>query len=91
MPGRGNEPYAQQTELGWGIVGNITNDEDDSDEIGDAVHRIANQSICAAQTHERACTFCVTTSAKEVINPQEIRRMMEWDFSESSEDHNPIS
>ena len=92
IPGQGNEPYGQRTELGWGIVGNITNKEIDTDNVEGIVLRIGSHPVIIIQKKcERACTFRVTKSAKEVINPWEIRRIMESDFSDFSVDHNPIS
>ena len=91
IPGRGNEPYALQTDLGWGIVGNVTSNEIDTDIVEGVAHRIVSQPITVVQNRERPCTFQVLKSVKEVINPQEIRRIMESDFSERSADRNPIS
>ena len=91
IPGQGDEPYAQRTELGWGIVGNINNKEIETDNVEGVVHRIISNPVTIGQNRERACTFHVTKSVKEIINPQEIRRIMESDFSERSADRNPIS
>ena len=56
------------------------------------MHRIISNPVTIGQNRERACTFHVTKSVKEIINPaQEIRHIMESDFSERSADRNPIS
>ena len=91
IPGRGNQPYAQKTELGWGIIGNVTNCELSADETSAVAHRLVTQPCVPTCGREGACTFQVVKQIKEVINPQQVRHMIELDFSKRNDDSSPIS
>lgn len=60
-----DEPYAQRTDLGWGIVGIVHADQDENDDpIGESHHILAKISTtkCNAQ-------ISLLTRIKEVITP----------------------
>ena len=80
-----------RSDLGWGIVGRISLhlDEEDTNEdrIGVSyrlytreVHEPPSTQIEAANLG-KACNFVLKTNVKEVINPFQIIKMFEMDFS----------
>ena len=83
ITGKGDDPYAIRTLLGWGIVGPVTplkellNDAAD-DEI--TCHRIVTQEIGQAKRIDSK--FVIDTRTKEVINPYQVKQMFELEFSE---------
>ena len=91
IPGCANEPYAQQTDLGWGIVGNVNEFTQVNDEPTGVAHRIVTHVAVPRGERERRCTFSIKKIVKEVINPQQIRQMMESDFSERSSEVQSLS
>ena len=88
IPGRGNEPYAQLTNLGWGIVGNVDGSYRNEEDVRGVVHRTVT---LVPESSKRGCTFAIKGTVKELINPQQVRQMMELDFSEGSKPTQPLS
>ena len=88
IPGRGNEPYAQLTNLGWGIVGNVDGSYRNEEDVRGVVHRTVT---LVPESSRRGCTFAIKGTIKELINPQQVRQMMELDFSEGSKPTQPLS
>ena len=97
IPGEGDSPYALRSDLGWGIIGKIyqplSREEGDEDEIG-VSHPVYTIEACelldpqvdAEGFHKKGCKFSVTTNVKEVINPFQVMKMFEMDFSEKRTD-----
>ena len=93
IPGEDDSPYALRSDLGWGINGTISQPlsegDGDEDEIG-VSHRIytceawkpPNPQVDAVEPSKRGCNFSVKTNVKEVINPFQVMKMFEMDFSE---------
>ena len=74
IPGNDNGPYAQRTELGWGIIGNVTksmrgqNEEQEGAEH--VTYRVTSRSATnSTLSQQKICYFWTKTSAKEIINP----------------------
>jgi hypothetical protein len=61
IPPEGNGPFAQKTDLGWGVVGLIGGDEN-------AAHDSCFSHICSLDSGSR---IALRTSSREVISPQE--------------------
>ena len=96
IPPSGNGPYAERTDLGWGIVGIIDPNQvevDMHDPIG-ASHRILTYNIPAqlsrsdvrddslgAKDVSNQIHVSLKTAVKEIITPLEVNRMMELDFN----------
>ena len=91
IPGRDNEPYAQLTDLGWGIIGNANEPCVEDGDLTAITHRVTTHIPVMTEESERSCTFAVKRVLKEVINPQQLRQMMESDFSERNNKEQPIS
>ena len=97
IPGEGDSPYALRSNLGWGIIGKtsqpLSGEDGDEDEIG-VSHRVYTIQACepfnpqvdAEVLNKRSCNFSVKTNVKEVINPFQIIKMFEMDFSEKRAD-----
>ena len=94
IPGEDDSPYALRSDLGWGIIGKISQplsgEDGDEDEIG-VSHRIYTIEACEPLDphadleglNKRSCNFSVKTNVKEVINPFQVMKM---DFSEKRAD-----
>ena len=97
IPGEDDSPYALRSDLGWGIIGKISQplsgEDGDEDEIG-VSHRIYTIEACEPLDpqadleglNKRSCNFSVKTNVKEVINPFQVMKMFEMDFSEKRAD-----
>ena len=97
IPGEDDSPYALRSNLGWLIIGKISQplsgEDGDEDEIG-VSHRVYTIQACepfnpqvdAEGLNKRSCNFSVKTNVKEVINPFHIIKMFEMDFSEKRAD-----
>ena len=97
IPGEDESPYALRSDLGWGIIGKISQplsgEDGDEDEIG-VSHRIYTIEACEPLDpqadleglNKRSCNFSVKTNVKEVINPFQVMKMFEMDFSEKRAD-----
>ncbi|KAJ8038832.1 hypothetical protein HOLleu_16372 [Holothuria leucospilota] len=80
-------PYAQKTDLGWGIVGVVNAEEvqlSDHDPIG-LSHFIVTSEV-ADVTKLSNCSnkvqVCFECNVKEIITPIEVARLMELEFNE---------
>ena len=83
IPGCEEDPYAIKTRLGWGIIGPTNVNVSPSDDVASHCHRILTREIGSTRVEEK---FRLDTRAKEVINPREVLRMFELDFSERERD-----
>ena len=92
IPGEEGNPYTMRSDLGWGIVGRISQpleEGDDEDEIG-VSHRLHTCEVRnlpdpledATRHVRKTCNFSIKTQVKEVINPLQVIQMFETDFSE---------
>ena len=79
----GDEPCAQRTDRGWGIVGIVYYSQIDShDDIG-VRHRImARGSPIELSSQDKGFLISLKTSAKEVFVSCDVTQIMELDFSE---------
>ncbi len=96
IPGHANEPYAQKTELGWGVIGNVTkskrSSDNDCEDTVHVTHRIISRvSDNTSPLNAKICHFSIKTTTKEIINPTQVREMMESDFSERRTGEQPMS
>ena len=96
VAGRDNEPYAQKTELGWGVIGNVSrfrrDIEENEREPAHVTHRTVTRSASDLNVFDsKTCYFTLRTTAKELINPVQVRQMMESDFSERKSAEQPMS
>ena len=90
VPADDNGPFAQKTDLGWGLVG-ITGDWEDT--VGDAIglsHRVCTMQIpeplvssCRDSADVPSVSFAFHTSVK-AINSDDIVAFFQMDFSEST-------
>ena len=83
--GKGDDPYAVRTLLGWGIIGPIIPQEDvreDGEEEAEAAtcNRIMTHEICSDTP--KGLNFIPQIQTKEEINPYAVKAMFEIDFSE---------
>lgn len=93
IPPVGNGPYAQKTDLGWGIVGIVGNMER-QDCIG-LSHRIITckvpSSLDLGECYSRSdVSFSLRTSTKEVA-PIDVLKVFEHDFRDTSDCDIPVS
>ena len=82
--GRGENPYAVRTLLGWGIIGPVSRLEDIQPDYGGHLVSSCNQ-ILAYEVDTGRCSnrsFVLNSQTKEEINRFAVGRMLKWDFSE---------
>ncbi|KAK3740437.1 hypothetical protein QZH41_015487, partial [Actinostola sp. cb2023] len=84
--GESDDPYAIRTLLGWGILGPVTqvkelSDESDAETYGVCHHAVSQEVGSPDRT--KTC-FVVPTQTKEVVNPFQVKRMFDQDFSEAN-------
>ena len=66
IPGNDDDPYAQRTTLGWGIIGMVEPGRCNCEERVD-VHRIVS---CEVQLEPpKMCYFALKTHTKEILTP----------------------
>ncbi|KAL4009472.1 hypothetical protein ACER0C_003324 [Sarotherodon galilaeus] len=93
LSGDENHPYAQRTDLGWSIVGCSHSTSDDSDPIGFSHRIIVRQvtpTVHPSVQLKKEVHFACRTQVKE-INPLDIIKTLESDFTDHSADDNPVS
>ncbi|CAC5386010.1 unnamed protein product [Mytilus coruscus] len=81
IPTTDDGPYAQRTDLGWGIVGVV-----DPSCIDNALTTHSHRMI-ALESH----VFFSIRNRTKVVSPFEVTRMMELDFSERTHDKQSMS
>ena len=88
--GKGDDPYAIRTLLGWGIVGPVheASEQEDSEELG-TCNRVVTREISTSKNTNHA--FVVKSRSKEVINPAAVKKMFEADFSEQNREIRGLS
>ncbi|XP_028394395.1 uncharacterized protein LOC114518573 [Dendronephthya gigantea] len=83
ISGKGEEPYAVRTLLGWCIVGPVASASESTDnvDIGPSTcNCIATREVLPEA--RLGPTFALNTSTKEEINPSVVKQLFELDFSE---------
>ena len=83
--GKGEEPYAVRTLLGWSIVGPVatSNTPRDGHALDSTCHlTLTREVISGASDSANQLSFILHGKTKEVINPSAINQMFELDFLE---------
>ncbi len=81
IPSQNGGPYAQQTDLGWGIIGVIDHDHIAGDPIGHS-HRILAYEV---QGSNRSVQVSFNVHTKEVVSARDVLNVLEADFNDSSQ------
>ncbi|KAL4008603.1 hypothetical protein ACER0C_002455 [Sarotherodon galilaeus] len=93
IAGEENQPYAQLTDLGWSIVGCMSQVQNHNDDIGIS-HRIIVREVTPAVQQavelKQEVHFVCRTQLKEV-GPVDVIKALGSDFSEHATDDNPVS
>ena len=82
--GKGDDPYAVRTLLGWGIIGPVTPYQESQDKDEEAVSATCN-TIMSGEIGNDAPSdlqFIPVAQSKEEITPYAAKKMFEADFSE---------
>jgi len=92
ITGKADDPYAIRTLLGWGIIGPVTPVKDTKDGVEEnevTCNRIITQEVGDPESlHSK---FAVSSQAKEILNPFQVKEMLELDFSERNTDEQALS
>ena len=93
--GPDNGPHAQRTDLGWGIIGNITKSKQElseDQEYEHVTHRVISRHVTDTnRPYQKACPFSIKSTTKEVINQAQVRQMMKSGFSENGSNDQTLS
>ena len=76
VAGEDDEPYAQRTILGWGVIGRVCKSSDVESRAKGVCNRV--------EASEIRRQFAFATKAKEIIGPEKVLRVLETDFVETS-------
>ena len=93
VPGKDNHPYAQRTDLGWSIIGHGNIYVDYGDNIGVSHHIIVREVTPTLEPSVNLRTevhYVSRTKVKE-ISSSDIIRVLETDFSERTQEDDPVS
>ena len=83
--GKGEEPYAVRTLLGWSIMGPVATSDNprDGHALDSTCHRtLTREVISGASDSANQLSFIFHRKTKEVINPSAINQMFELNFLE---------
>ena len=83
VAGEDDEPYAQRTILGWGVIGRVCKSRDKEGQEKGVCNRVA-----ASEINSR---FAFSTKAKEIIDQGRILRVLETDFVDTNTKSKPYS
>lgn len=86
IPGKPQDPYAIRTVFGWGLIGEtscVDHSQCQVDKTRLHCHRIITKDITTQNT---GSTFVERTKVKGVLNPNEVLKMFEQNFSEKKKD-----
>ena len=81
--GEEDEPYAVRTSLGWGVLGPSNTHASQEGDALTTCHRVVTHEIGSKRLDSR---FAIDARTKEVINPSDVGRMFEIDFSEKDKE-----
>ena len=87
-------PYAQRTDLGWGIVGVVEGGDDHVDAIGYSHNILVHQvppRLSRNFNRPDKVFLTLQTKVKEVIKPCDVPRMMELEFTEDKLERTHLS
>jgi hypothetical protein len=86
ITGKGDEPCAVHSLLGWAVIGPVTPKSECSEHETEIIscNRIVTKEIGA--TSPTRCNFIVGPQVKETINPSTVTQMFEQDFLERNND-----
>ena len=90
IPGREDDPYAKKTALGWGVIGVVSPNKNEEDDIHCSCHRVTSLEV-QPSNGKRMCHFALKTQAKEVFAPAQLAKMLELDLNETSREEQPLS
>lgn len=76
--GKGDEPYAKRTALGWGIIGTVNRHSHDDETFSTS---IVHKHVVNPQRRS-VCHFTFQTKTKEIFSPQDVLRMFNLDFND---------
>jgi hypothetical protein len=94
ITGKGNQPFAVETDLGWSIIGRVDEQQDAFDTIG-TIHRNITKTVSSdlrpqinqfdpalPQPPSQVNYTCKTAVKESTIGPMEIIKILESDFNE---------
>ena len=78
-----DEPYAQRSLLGWGVIGRVRKSVLKSDSCSGVCHKVT-----ATETNQH---LVFSTKAKEIINLEKVIKILESDFNVKDSSGQPYS
>ncbi|XP_078380267.1 uncharacterized protein LOC144663229 [Oculina patagonica] len=90
IPGSDDDPYAKKTALGWGVIGNVNQNDDEEGNTHCSCNRIVSQEIGDSPSKTLG-HFVLKTKVKEFLCPAQVNKMFEFDFNERSKEEQAFS
>ena len=91
IPGKQDDPYANKTDLGWGIIGAVrsSNEEEPETKSDIACNRIVTCEV-QGTPKRKMVHFAFKTQVKEMISLSDVSKMFTLDFNERPADEKPL-
>ena len=93
VAGNDDQPYGQRSILGWGIVGIVCQSAQARTAISNRINVscVVSNPVVGEPLKPGDARFVCATKAKEIVNPNQVRRMMELDFTEPNNANRELS
>ena len=93
VTGSDDQPYGQRSILGWGIVGIVCQSAEARTAVSNRINVscVVSNPVVGVPLKPGDARFVCATKAKEIINPNQVRQMMELDFTEPNNANRELS
>lgn len=93
IAGTDDQPYAQRTVLGWGVIGIVCHSQADTCAISHRISAFEKETTFLPEKKMKPgeARFVFATKAKELFDPAQVKKMFEIDFVERKDENCELS